>query len=1046
MNTHTRKTIGPDLSALLAKAGGETGPRYWRSLEELAETEEFTNYLHREFPEQASEWTDPATRRDFLRLMGASLALAGVSVTGCDPASVPPQKILPYVRQPENVVQGVPLNYATAVSLCGLGTGVVAESHMGRPTMLEGNADHPDSLGSIDCFTQATVLGLYDPDRAQVVKRGREISTFDSFLLAATTALDDLRADERVGVPNRGDRLRVLTETVTSPTLARQVRALLKEFPGSTWHQYEPAAPHAQRAGLKAYLGRDVTPRYRVEKADVILALDADFLANGVGRLPDARGYGARREPKNGTMNRLYVVEPTMTVTGASADHRLPLRARDVAAFASELARRLGVPGVPPGGWSEKVKGEGRLLDALAGDLKTAKGKGLVLAGSGQPAYVHALAAALNHTLGNDGKGGTVEYGEPVEAEPVDQVQSLAALCKDLNAGKVDVLFILGGNPAYTAPADSGFAAGLKTVKLSARLGLYDDETSAVCGWHVPEAHELETWGDVRGRDGTATVQQPLIAPLYGGRSAAELISALLRHPSRTSYEIVRETWRERTPKGEDFDAVWNASVHSGVVAGTDLPAVAVEPKGGLGPQPVAAAPGGLEIVFRPDPTVWDGRFSNNGWLQELPKPVTKLTWDNAAHLGLATAERLGVNTGDVIELSYKGLRVEAPVWIMPGHAADSVTVHFGYGRWRAGRVGQGAGFNAFALWTADAPGFVAGAAARKVGRSETLASTQMHRNVDWALQGEEQKKRGIARQMTLDDFLKPGDPVRHFGGYEHEPEPPRDLTLYHDDFTPKNPIDPDYQWGMVVNLNACTGCSACVLACQAENNIPVVGKDQVTKGREMHWIEVDRYYEGSPENPVVIHQPRLCMHCEKAPCELVCPVAATVHDHEGLNTMIYNRCVGTRYCSNNCPYKVRHFNFLQYSDLRTPSLALLHNPDVTVRARGVMEKCTYCVQRISQARYSAEVAKDKDGNPSPRRLKDGDVVTACQSACPTRAITFGDITDKASAVAALKDKKDPRNYGMLAELNTQPRTTYMAKLRNPHPALVDHTEPRDGV
>ncbi len=627
-----------------------------------------------------------------------------------------------------------------------------------------------------------------------------------------------------------------------------------------------------------------------------------------------------------------------------------------------------------------------------------------------------------------------------------------------MHAGQVDVLFVLGGNPAYSTPPEYEFAAGMKKVAFSARLGLYDDETSALCDWHVPEAHELETWGDVRGADGTVTIQQPLIAPLYGGRSAIELVAALLRHPMLNGQAIVRETWRAQVSEGQDSESFWKSSVHSGVVAGTRRPAITVSAdhklptidairRNSAGLDAVVDKPprslrflepvdsSGIELVFRPDPTIWDGRFNNNGWLQELPKPITKLTWENAAHLSLATAEKLGVNTGDVIELAHEGREIEAPVWIMPGHANNSITVHFGYGRSRTGRVGMGAGFNAFALWggvaaTAEfASGFATDAKVRALGRKHELASTQMHNNVDWSLQGDHQEERGIARVATLADFLKdPG--VAHHG--EHGEEPAKDLTLYHDDFTPKN--DDNYQWGMVVNLNACTGCGACVLACQAENNIPVVGREQVIKGREMHWIEVDRYYAGDPDNPEVMHQPRLCMHCEKAPCELVCPVAATTHDHEGLNVMTYNRCVGTRYCSNNCPYKVRHFNFLQYSDLRTPSLALLNNPDVTVRARGVMEKCTYCVQRISQARYTAEI--------EGRRIKDGEVKTACQSACPTRAIVFGDISDKSSEVSRLK--KSGRNYGMLAELNTQPRTTYLLKLRNPNPVL--ETEPRHGV
>jgi MoCo/4Fe-4S cofactor protein with predicted Tat translocation signal len=1021
---HTRKTGGLDLAALRGKVEGRSGRRYWRSLEELAETEEFSEFLHREFPDAASEWLDPTSRRSFLRLMGASLALAGVS--GCGYFD-PPEKIVPYVRQPENIVPGKPLYYASAISLGGVGVGVLVESHMGRPTMIAGNESHPDSLGAIDALTQASLLGLYDPDRSQVVMKGRVISTFDRFLLAAVSALDAIREKKA------GARLRVLTGNVTSPTLARQVRALLKEVPGAIWHQYEPVAPHSARAGLKRAFGRDLSARYHVEKADVIVALDADFLANGSGRLADARGFGLRREPSGGTMNRLYAVEPTLTVTGASADHRLPLKARDVLPFASALARRLGVSvSAMPAPADVPVP----FLDALAADLNKNRGKSLVLAGANQPAYVHALAAAINHALGNI--GATVEYSAPIEAEPVDQLASMADLCHAMDAGEVDVLLILGGNPAYTAPADSGFVAGLKKVGLKVRLGLYEDETSALCDWHVPEAHELEAWGDVRGVDGTVTIQQPLIAPLYEScKPAIELIASLMRHPSRAGYEIVRDTWREKTPDGKDFETFWKTSVHAGVVAGTSLPAVKVEPKSDLGAAPGgASASEGIELVFRPDPTVWDGRFTNNGWLQELPKPITKLTWDNAALVSLATAERLDLADGDVVALSYKDRKVEAPVMIMPGHANDSVTIHFGYGRWKTGRVGAGAGFNAYSLWTADAPGFGAGVEIHKTGANHKLASTQIHRNVeDLTLPGKAQEERGLVRVATLDDFLKHPDFARH-GVYGHEPA--RDETLYRDDFTPKNPIERDYQWGMVVNLNACTGCGACVLACQAENNIPVVGKAQVLNGREMHWMEVDRYFGGDPENPAVHHQPRLCMHCEKAPCELVCPVAATVHDHEGLNQMIYNRCVGTRYCSNNCPYKVRHFNFLQFADLRTPGLALLNNPDVTVRARGVMEKCTYCVQRINQARYAAELKGE--------RIKDGEIVTACQSACPTRAIVFGDTADPSSAVSKLKE--NDRNYGMLAELNTRPRTTYLAKLRNPNPAIEieTRTERRDGV
>ena len=1023
MSNHTRKTSGMDLlPAVRAKLDGQAGPKYWRSLEELAGTEEFTRFLHREFPEQASEWSDgdPSSRRDFLRLMAASLALAGVGVSGCGYTD-PPEKILPYVRAPEKLVQGKSQLYATALSLGGFGVGVLAESHMGRPTMVEGNPSHPDSLGALDFLRQASLLTLYDPDRSQVVLHKGEISTFDGFVLAATSALDAQRL-------NQGAGLRVLTETVTSPSLARQIKDFLKDFPRAVWHQYEPAHPHTVKAGLKRAFGRDVAVKYHVEKANVILALDNDFLsACESGSLPMARGFATRREPlqeDNQPMNRLYAVEATLTVTGGSADHRLPLRSRDIVAFALGLAKRIGVANVPEP-VPAAVAAHKSFLDALAKDLQANHGKSLVLVGPTQPAYVHALAAAINQGLGNVGT--TLEYIEPVEAEPVDQVASLADLCGAMHSGKVDALFLFGGNPAYTAPAVSGFADGLKRVGFKARLGLYEDETSSLCDWHVPEAHELETWGDVRASEGTTTIQQPLIAPLYGGRSSIELIAAVTRHPSRSGYEIVRDTWRADTPKGEDFEIFWKTSVHNGVVAGSAAPTVKVEPKEDLGPPPPLASSAGFELVFRPDPTIWDGRYSNNGWLQELPKPLTKLTWDNAVLMSPATGAQLGVEDGDVVKLTVKDREVEGPALMSPGHAEKSLTVTFGYGRTKTGRVGTGAGFNAYTIWPANAPGVVANVEIRKAGTNKRLANTQMHRAVD-----DYGSERGIIREATLAEFKEHPNFVKQG---EHGHEPAAAETLYQDDFTPKNLAEPDYQWAMVVDLNSCTGCSACVLACQAENNIPVVGRDQVLRSREMHWMDVDVYFEGKPGNPRVVHQPRMCMHCEKAPCEVVCPVAATVHDHEGLNSMIYNRCVGTRFCSNNCPYKVRHFNFLQYADLRTESLKLLNNPDVTVRARGVMEKCTYCVQRINEARYKSELVGE--------RIKDGDIVTACQSSCPTRAITFGDMTDPESAVS--KKRAETRNYAMLGELNARPRTTYLAKLRNLNPEITE-TEPRDGV
>ena len=1002
------------------------GPRLWRSIDEYADSEEFQRYLGREFPERAPEWLDPASRRTFLRLMGASLALAGVSTAGCDFDATPPEKVLPYVRQPDEIVQGQSLSYASALSLNGYGVGVLVESNMGRPTFAEGNEKHPDSLGAIDYFTQSALLNLYDPDRSQVVMHGKLISGFDAFVLAAVSALDAQRAKKGAG-------LRILTETVTSPSLApRQIRLLLADFPEAKWHQYDPTAPHFARRGAKLAFGRDVAVRYNLAEADVIVSLDADFLACGYpGGLAMARGFAKRREPGASAMNRLYCVEPSLSVTGATADHRLPVLCHAVAPFAQALARAVGVKVPAPMPFLQNPTAA-RFIEAIAADLQSHLGKSLVIAGESQPLYVHAIAHAINAAMGNVGK--TVVYLEPVEAEPIDQLESLAELTRAMSNGKVEALLILGGNPVYTAPTDLNFADALgRVTTLKAHLGYYDDETSAVCDWHIPQSHELEVWGDVRATDGNATIQQPLIAPLYNtSKSAIELIAALLRHPDRTTQEIVRATWKEKVPSGQDFESFWKTAVHDGVVAGSEAKAATVAIKDDLGSPPALSVPKAdeYEVVFRPDPTIFDGRFANNGWLQELPKPITKLTWDNVALMSQATADKLRVTGGvggdgknaDVVRLSRNGRTVEAPVWISPGQPDGSITVTLGYGRTRTGRIGQGVGYNAYLLRSSDAMGFASNLQVSSTGRSQRIACTQTHRNLI--------ETRGLVRFADVETFKK-NPQFAHEEPFAQKPAPAKSETLYVSDHVKAPPGEPNHQWGMVVNLNACTGCSACVLACVAENNTPVIGKDQVIASREMHWMEIDRYFHGPPEDPEVYHQPRLCMHCENAPCELVCPVEATVHDSEGLNVMVYNRCVGTRYCSNNCPYKVRHFNFLQYSpklaDPRTTTLALVNNPDVSVRARGVMEKCSYCIQRINEARYTAEL----EGRP----MKDGDVVTACQAACPTQAITFGDVNDRDSAVS--KQKADPRNYAMLAELNTRPRTTYLAKLKNPNPTLA---------
>ncbi len=967
------------------------GPEYWRSLDELADTPEFQELLHREFPDGATEWADPVGRRAFLKLMGASLALAGL--TAC--SSQPSDKIVPYSRAPEEIIPGKAVFFATAVTLGGCATGLLVESHEGRPTKVEGNPLHPGSRGGTDVFAQASILTLYDPDRSQTVTHAGTPSTWNGFVAALTRQLD-------AGVQPRGGGLRILTETVVSPTLAAQLAAVLAKFPAAQWHQYEPVTRDAVRAGARAAFGEPVNTVYRVDQADVIVALGSDFLTTGPGAVRYARDYASRRHAQvpMERLNRLYALEATPSLTGAAADHRLAVRTQDLEPMARALAATLGVA-ADGGAWQPSTT-QAKWIEVMARDLDAHRGTSLVVVGDELPPALHALGHALNAALGNVGT--TVAYTAPVEAVPVDQMESLRRLTADMQAGAVSTLLILGGNPVYTAPADVPFADALNKVPFRAHLSLYQDETSTLCHWHLPEAHYLEGWSDARGYDGTVSIQQPLIAPLYGGRTSHEVLSAVLGEP-RASHDIVRDYWKERHPKG-DFTAAWRKALHDGVVADSALPTALPEGKPSI-PAPAPAAQPGWEIVFRADPAVWDGRFANNTWLQELPKPLTKLTWDNAALISPADAEKLGVTNEDVVEIAYASRRVKAPVWILPGQADGTVTLHLGYGRARGGRAGTGTGVNAYALRTAAAPWGGSGATIAKTGERYRLASTQGHHT----MQG-----RNLIRTATVEEARKRPDFARPPGDHEigHEP------TFY-----PKHKYE-GYAWGMTIDLNACTGCNACVVACQSENNSPVVGKNEVMVGREMHWIRVDRYYQGGLEAPETVHQPVLCMQCENAPCEPVCPVGATVHSSEGLNDMVYNRCVGTRYCSNNCPYKVRHFNFLQYQDDQTPSLKLLRNPNVTVRSRGVMEKCTYCVQRINEARIQA---KNQD-----REIKDGEVVTACQAVCPSQAIVFGNINDPKSRVSRLK--ATPLNYGLLTELNTVPRTTYLARLRNPNPAL----------
>jgi molybdopterin-containing oxidoreductase family iron-sulfur binding subunit len=983
----------------------KTGPEYWRSLEELAGSEDFKEALHREFPKGASEWLDSVSRRGFLKVMGASLGLAGM--TGC--VKLPLEPIVPYVRQPEGVIPGRPMYYATASTLGGYASPLLVESHLGRPTKVEGNDLHPASLGGTDIFAQASILGLYDPDRSQTVNSMGDVRSWQSFLGAIRGPLSAQKALQGAGI-------RILTPTISSPTLADQLRNFLKIYPQAKWHVYEPVNRDNVLEGAKLAFGQPVETRYDFSKADVIVSLDADFLSAGFpGNTRYIRDFAARRNPDTGNMNRLYVIESTPTSTGAKADHRIPVRTMEVERTANLLLSLLTAVKVGDIGKNSHPERAGEFW-TIVQDLHDHQGSSLVISGDHQSPVVQVIAHVLNDFLGNVGK--TVFYTDPVNANPINQVESIKDLVADMNGGKVDLLVILGGNPAYDAPADLNFADALKSGKVPLRVhhGLYQNETAELCQWHVSATHELEAWGDARAYDGTVGIIQPLIAPLYNGKSSLEFVALLNGQADATGYDLVRAYWQKQHT-GADFEQFWRKSLHDGWVEGTALAPKSVTAKNTPAPPgPKSDAdPNAIELNIRRDPTIYDGQFSNNGWLQELPKPMNKLTWDNAIQIGPKMAQRLGIATEDVVELELNGKKVTGPVWIQAGHPDNSVTITLGYGRTRAGRVGTAQGFNAYALRTTTAPWIASGVKIRKTGDTYKLASTQGMQSMDTPDGGH----RPLVRETTLAEYRKEPD-------FAKEDETPYDVTLY-----PNYPYkEEDYAWGMSIDLNSCVGCNNCMLACQSENNIAVVGKEQVVIGRHMHWIRVDAYYQGDRDNPKAFFQPVPCMQCENAPCEVVCPVGATNHSTEGLNDMVYNRCVGTRYCSNNCPYKVRRFNFLLFQDWDTPQYKMMRNPDVSVRSRGVMEKCTYCIQRINERRIDAEKENRKINDGS----HENELQTACQQSCPAGAIVFGNINDPNSKVSKLKAQS--RNYSLLGELNTRPRTTYLAEVRNPNPEL----------
>jgi MoCo/4Fe-4S cofactor protein with predicted Tat translocation signal len=1007
------------LEAARAKLAGQTGKKYWRSVDELADTPAFREAVQREFPSQAAEWIDPVSRRGFLKVMSASLALAGLA--GC--TKQPDEPIYPYVKEPEDLVLGRPVYFATAMPFNTGAVPLLVKSDAYRPIKLDGNPEHPVNRGTSDPLSQGALLDLYDPDRSQRVSYRGEVREFAAFLAAFRAMLSDKK-------PSGGAGVYILSDTVTSPTLAAQWKAAQQNYPNAKWIQWDPINRDSAYSASKTAFGDYYDAQYRLQDADVIVSLDADFLSSIThpGFLRLAADYAGRRKLADAspTMNRLYAVESVSTTTGFKAEHRLALRAVDIAPFAAALAAAVGAGGSsaqPPSGPA------GKFLAALAADLKANAGKCVVIPGEQQSPEVHLAAIAINQALGNVGK--TVVYTETVNPMPSIQGQDIVSLVNDMKAGKVDWLVILNANPVYSAPVDLHFDQAMNSVKNTVHLGSHFNETAVVAEWHINGTHFLENWSDTRAYDGTATVIQPMIDPLYGGKSAHDVIQSMLDNPDLSPYEVVRKTWQAHL--GTDPEHGWRKILHDGIVGGSAFQPKTVSAKAGdLAVTAPNEQDGTVEVIFRPDPHIYDGRYANVGWLQEIPKPVTSMSWDNAALMSYRTLAKFGLAEQDVVAIKSNGNTVLAPVLAVPGHADGSVTVYLGYGRQNGGRVAGGVGFNAYAIRTSNALLFAPGATMTKTGKTYEFAVTKSHytdhRSVEaggdgsgtHSLEGNEANTRGIVRYATLDEF-KENPNFAH--DEEKEPEDPEpDNSMFNNWRYDKN------AWGMAIDMNSCVGCNACVVSCYAENNIAVVGRHNTMTGRIMQWIRIDTYFEGDLDAPKAHFQPMTCQQCENAPCEQVCPVGATVHSPEGLNVMVYNRCVGTRYCSNNCPYKVRRFNFLLYSDFETESLKLMRNPDVTVRSRGVMEKCSYCSQRIA----AAKIAADKEN----RDIRDGEVVTACQQACPTGAIVFGNINDKASKVRKLKLQQ--RNYGVLADLNTRPRTTYIAEVFNPNPELAE--------
>ncbi|MGC1272484.1 MAG: TAT-variant-translocated molybdopterin oxidoreductase [Planctomycetaceae bacterium] len=1047
-------------------AGPDPRATYWRSLDELQFTPQFEEFLHREFPQAASEFPEGLSRRRWLQLMGASLSLAGVA--GCRWDA---EQFMPHATRTPDYIPGVPQFFATFQELRGFARGLVVRQFDGRPIKVEGNPQHPQSRGATDVFAQACILDLYDPDRA-----GRPRLRDGDAL--AQKSWDEVREALRSLGDELGDgsALRVLAGASSSPSRERLEKALLERFPQAKWVEYEPVSRQSVTQGAQLAFGKRLRPHHKFDQADVILVIDGDPFGADPDQLNHSRGWASRRAPEDGPMNRLYVVESQYGSTGTAADHREAIASSRVPQFLGEL--EAAVDETLGGG---EATTENLFLKALSADLAEHRGKSLVYVGPRQPAAVHARVHRLNAKLENLGK--TIVFSEEQGPERAPYAEAIAELAEDMRSGTAQALLVLGGNPAYDTPGDVRFAEAMEMVANTIHLSGYQNETSRLCDWYLPATHDLEQWGDGRSYDGTLSLQQPLIAPLHDGKSECELLSLLLDEEPKVGEQIVRETFAE-IAGGEE--QAWKKALHDGFVAESAFETVEASPQEAGddgGSEAASLGENEYELVFCESEQVYDGRFANNSWLQEAPAYLSKITWDNAALLSATDAERLGVKIQDVVRLTLGEESVELPVYVLPGQAIGSIGVALGYGRTAAGLIGgfvdsggEGSrqaptvGADVYPLRTTGAMEFATGVKVEPTGKVFALATTQNHHAIDTLGQQEiEQRIPLLVREGTQDTFRDHPDFAQHTVHH-----PPLESLWESPDYAK------EHAWGMAIDLTKCIGCNACVVACQSENNVPVVGKEQVLAGREMHWLRIDRYFRGDPKaegsgkgGVVTVGQPVLCMHCEHAPCEQVCPVAAAVHDHEGLNLMVYNRCVGTRYCNNNCPYKVRRFNFFNYEKMpvnkkylgltvlqpgtepepekreetqdKTQALArMVYNPEVTVRSRGVMEKCTYCTQRIQAGKIESRNESIREGKPSTH-VPDGKIKTACQQTCPTDAIVFGDLLDGESRVSKLHfapkakgTKSHPRAYAMLSELNVRPRTAYLARIRNPHPLLAD--------